>query len=247
MSEDPMVAEFFEELNDKFYPQIMEGIDLMDGGEVKQGIETLARPLHTIKGVAGFMPGFEGASTFTHKVESFLKKLSADELEATEQNVSEAGRAVQMVFQVLEGLRENGPDVADVEAETLLEKLEELSGAGAGSAGINNAGLELEIGEEDGRMVLKIFTWRVHLKDQREKLVEAMDKIESGRSVRVDLSEVRSINSACWEAMEQYAEKLKLTVSGLSREACETFFSWGFDEHIGYIGKNGESTTVEAG
>jgi hypothetical protein len=47
--------------------------------------------------------------------------------------------------------------------------------------------------------------------------------------------------------MEQYAEKLKLTVSGLSREACETFFSWGFDEHIGYIGKNGVSTTVEAG
>ena len=62
MHDDDQIEEFMGELYDKFYPQVMEGLELMQRGDVHAGIETLSRPLHTIKGVTGFMGGFEIAS-----------------------------------------------------------------------------------------------------------------------------------------------------------------------------------------
>jgi anti-anti-sigma regulatory factor len=104
----------------------------------------------------------------------------------------------------------------------------------------------LEVSESEGGIVLKVLAGRVHLKGQREKIVEAMERIEPGRTVLVDLSEVRSFNSSSWEAVEQFAEKLRLAVSGLSREARETFYSWGFDEHIEHLAA-GNGKAAKAG
>lgn len=234
MSEDPMVSEFFEELNDKFYPQIMEGIEEMDAGRVKEGIEALARPLHTIKGVTGFMPGFEPASTFTHKVESFLKKLTADEIDSSEENIAAAAQAVHMVFQVLENLRETGA-LNEAETGALLARLDELSGAGAGAGAGLEVGLELEQSLCGDMVVLTVKSRRVHLTSQREILIHALEQIEPGSKVRLDLSNVLTFGSASWEALEQFAGRLSLSATGLSKEARETFFAWGFDEHIAYV------------
>jgi chemotaxis protein histidine kinase CheA len=237
MSEDPMVSEFFEELNDKFYPQIMEGIEEMDAGQVKEGIEALARPLHTIKGVTGFMPGFEPASSFTHKVESFLKKLTADEIESNEDNISAAAQAVHMVFQVLENLRETGA-MDEGETEPLLTRLDELSGAGAGAGTGEALGLEFDVEKECDTTVLTIHTPRVHLAGQRAILVQELEKIEAGSKVLLDLSGVLTFGSASWEALEQFAGRLSISVSGLTKEAKETFYAWGFDEHIAQAANN---------
>ena len=91
---DALSEEFFAEVADKYYPQVLEGLEVLGAGEVPQGIEILARPLHTIKGVTGFMPGFEDASAITHKVESFLKKLQAGTLPHSPDNISLAVHAV---------------------------------------------------------------------------------------------------------------------------------------------------------
>jgi chemotaxis protein histidine kinase CheA len=232
MSEDPMVAEFFEEVNDKFYPQIMEGIELMDGGKVKEGIEVLARPLHTIKGVTGFMPGFEEGSSFTHRVESFLKKLTAGELEHSGENVSSASRAVQMVFQVLERIRESG-DPGE-EAAEVLALLESLSAGGAESSG-GGQGLELRMEEKNGSAVIRLGEGRLHLRDQREQLVEILDRVQSGKRVLLEMSGLKSINSTSFEAVEQFAEKFSIFVSGLNQQSKSVFFGWGFDEHISLL------------
>ena len=125
-ADDPMVEEFFGEVNDKYYPQVLEGLDLLDEGRVEPAVDILARPLHTIKGVAGFMGGFEPASDFTHKVEDFLKLIQAGDVEPSEANLTLLSRGVNLIFNVLEQIRDTGePDAAETGAY-----LEELAAVG---------------------------------------------------------------------------------------------------------------------
>ncbi|MGE4299584.1 MAG: histidine kinase [Desulfovibrionaceae bacterium] len=226
---DPMLEEFQAELYDKYYPQIMEGIERMEQGDVGGGIEVLSRPLHTIKGVTGFMAGFEEASRFTHKVESFLKKLQSGEVGAAEETIGAAVRAVNLVFQVIEQIKDAGGADQQETAEVLalLESLQ-TSKVDVGPT----AQFDLRSETSHGVRVIRLGTPRIHLEAHRAPLVAELGACAEGTCVLLDLSQVISFNSASWEAVEAFAGSLSLCVCGLSPVTKETFYSWGFDKAV---------------
>lgn len=232
MSADPMVEEFFGELNDKYYPQILEGLELLDEGELGQGIETLARPLHTIKGVTGFMAGFEEGSRYTHRVEDFLKKLQAGELPADETNVLLASRAVNMVFAVLEQLRESGQVTGEEPAEVLALVEEAMS---SGPAESDEAVEVVESAVENGVSVLTVQVPRIHLAAQRDSLAQALAATDPELPVLLDLARVATMNSAAWAEVAAWAEKRAVTTAALSPECKAMLCSWGYDEAVATV------------
>ena len=229
MSDDALFEEFHAELYDKYYPQIMEGVEAMEGGDVKTGFESFARPLHTIKGVTGFMAGFEEASKFTHKVESYLKKLQANEIEHTPENVAAAIRAVNMIFQVIEQIRESGePDQA--ETSEVLKLLEAQSG-GEDDTG-PGMDFEVKVESQKGVSIIHVGAPRIHLESQLAPMIKALKDQKEGSWVLLDFTKVLTLSSAGWEAVEKFADKLAICAVGLGSACKEVFYSWGFDRSI---------------
>ncbi|GEM_PF-453123 len=227
--EDALVDEFFSEVNDKYYPQVLEGIGMLEGGDIGEGIEILSRPLHTIKGVTGFMAGFEYASGFTHKVEDFLKKVQAGGVEQSSENITLLSRAVNMIFQVVEQIRDDGaPD--EQEPDEVLKKIDEASGTGGGEEALAFDGVDTE--EKEDVLVLRVKDARVHLGPQRDLLTSAIIKAEPGSKILLDLSGVLTFNSAAWETVAAYSEAFEIAVSGMCPACKTTFFSWGMDDKI---------------
>lgn len=227
--DDAMVEEFFSEVNDKYYPQVLEGLDLLERQEVAQGIEILARPLHTIKGVTGFMSGFEGASHFTHKVEDYLKKLQSGEVEPSEHNVTLLSLGVNMIFTVIEQIRDKGAADA-TETDEMLELLRQASGPAA--AATVSSGIRLEASQRDGVLVLKVLGRRIHLQPEREVLTKAVAAVPAGGRVLLDLSGVLTMGSAAWEALAALAEGREIAVAGMSFDCRGVFFAWGLDRAL---------------
>lgn len=230
MSEDDaLVDEFFSEVNDKYYPQVLEAIDQLEGGDIVDGIEVLSRPLHTIKGVTGFMAGFEYASGFTHKVEDFLKKVQSGSVEQSPENITLLSRAVNMIFQVVEQIKEDGtPD--ETEPNEVLGEIDRASDSGGGEDSLHFDGVETE--EKDGVLILRIKDARVHLAAQRELLTSAILKAEPGSRVFMDLSQTLTFNSAAWDTIVAYSEAFDISAAGLCSACKEVFFAWGFDRSI---------------
>ncbi len=227
--DDAMVEEFFSELNDKYYPQVLEGLELLDGGEVAQGVEVLARPLHTIKGVSGFMSGFEAASKFTHKVEDYLKKIQSGDVDSGEENVGLLTKGVNMIFQVLEQIRETGtPDKEETEA--LLKEILERSAGKVKAKAETSECLEVEL--RDGVIVLRILAPRIHLEPERKKISTVLEEAKAGKRVLIDMSKTKTFNSAAWEDVAAYAEKCDISVFGMAYTCKDVFYSWGFDREI---------------
>lgn len=224
--DEAMIEEFFSEVNDKYYPQVLEGLDRLEHHQVQEGVEALARPLHTIKGVTGFMGGYEAASRFTHKVEDFLKKIQSGEVEGTPQNVALLSLGVNMVFTVMEQIRDQGaPD----EAET-SEMLELLAGAsGPAKAGPGEVRDALEISDCQGVTVIRVKARRMHLKPQREALARAVAALPEGARVLLDLSAVLTVGSSAWETLAAQAEKRDVAVAGMSYDCRSVFYAWGLD------------------
>lgn len=228
MSDDPMVEEFFSELNDKYYPQVMEGLDMLESDDLAEAIETLARPLHTIKGVTGFMPGFEPASHFTHKIEDFLKKVQAGEVESTPDNVTLLSRGVNMIFQVLEQLRDGDTD--EEEQDEVLGLITEASSKGQSDDEVSGAGVSVETRE--GVTIIRVKDPRVHLESQYKPIMSSIMMIEPGDPVLLDLSEVLTFGSTAWGAVASMGTTFRISACGLSSDAMQTFYSWGFDKTI---------------
>ncbi|KAB1442292.1 histidine kinase [Pseudodesulfovibrio senegalensis] len=227
--EDALVDEFFSEVNDKYYPQVLEGIDMLEGGDLGEGIEILSRPLHTIKGVTGFMSGFEYASGFTHKVEDFLKKVQAGSVEQSSENITLLSRAVNMIFQVVEQIRDEGvPD--EEEPNEILGKIDEASGSGPQDEALAFDGVDTE--EKQGVLVLRVKDARVHLAPQRDLLTSAIMQADPGSSILLDLSRVLTFNSAAWETIAAYSEAFKIAVFGMCPACKTTFYSWGMDDRV---------------
>lgn len=230
MSEDDaLVDEFFSEVNDKYYPQVLEGISMLEAGDVGEGIEILSRPLHTIKGVTGFMGGFEYASGFTHKVEDFLKKVQAGSVEQSSDNITLLSRAVNMIFQVVEQIRDDGtPD--ETEPDEVLGKIEEASHSGDEKETLEFNGVDTE--EKDGILILRVKDARVHFAPQRDLLITAILKAEPGGKILVDLSSVLTFNSAAWDTINAYSEAFDISVFGMSPACKDVFYAWGVDKNI---------------
>lgn len=230
MSEsDEMVTEFYSQVNDDFYPLIMEGTDLLGQGKVLDAIEALARPLHTIKGVTGFMSGFEVASTFTHKVESFLKKMQSGELEHSDENITAATQAVTHVFQLLDQIREAGePDKGEM--DSVLERLAAAAGEGAGSGAVDAGSITVET--LDDHVVVHVDMPRLHLQPHREALLNAMNEVSAGSNVVMDFSSVRTMNNRGFELLEEVAARFDMQISGMGPACKGIFYAWGFDSSL---------------
>ncbi|QJB58210.1 Hpt domain-containing protein [Pseudodesulfovibrio sp. zrk46] len=228
MSDDPMVEEFFSELNDKYYPQVMEGLEMLEGDDLAESIEILARPLHTIKGVTGFMPGFEPASHFTHKIEDFLKKVQAGEVEATSSNVVLLSRGVNMIFQVLEQLRDGIDD--DEEQNEILDLIKEASSVGQDESQSVGAGVSVE--NRDGVTILRVKDPRVHLDTQFKPIMGAIMTVEPGDKILIDLTEVLTFGSTAWAAVASMGTTFKIAACNLTPDTKQTLYGWGFDATI---------------
>lgn len=231
MSEDDaMVEEFFSEVNDKYYPQVIEGLEQLDDGQIDEGIEALSRPLHTIKGVTGFMTGFEEASSFTHKVEDFMKKVQSGEVAPTPEHVVVLSESVNMIFQVLEQLRDTGsPD--EEETGRVLALIREASEAG-GDGGGGPAAEGVEVEEKGDVTIVHIKDRRVHLDAHRNAITKPIIHAGPGNPVILDLAEVLTFNSGSWEAVAELTGIFNIAVSGLTPSVKQVFYSWGFDESI---------------
>jgi len=228
MSDDPMVEEFFSELNDKYYPQVMEGLEMLEGADVADGIETLARPLHTIKGVTGFMAGFEPASHFTHKIEDFLKKVQAGEVESSSDNLTLLSRGVNMIFQVLEQLRDNNVD--EEEQEEVLALIRDASSSGQGVAQAVGAGVSVDT--RDGVTIIRVKDRRVHLEPHFKPIMGAIMMVEPGDKILLDLKEVLTFGSTAWAAIASMGTTFKIAACNLSPDVKQTLYGWGFDGTI---------------
>ncbi|CCH50492.1 Hpt domain-containing protein [Pseudodesulfovibrio piezophilus] len=228
MSDDPMVEEFFSEVNDKYYPQVMEGLEMLEGSNISEGIEILARPLHTIKGVTGFMAGFEPASHFTHKIEDFLKKVQAGEVVSSPENVTLLSRGVNMIFQVLEQLRDN--DVDEEEQEEVLGLITAASSSGQTETETVGAGVSVEIQEDV--TIVHVKDPRVHLELQYKPILSAIMGVEPGDRILLDLSEVLTFGSTAWGAVASMGTTFKIATCCLTADAKQTLYGWGFDSTI---------------
>ncbi len=228
MSEDPMVEEFFSELNDKYYPQVMEGLEMLKGSDVDEGITILARPLHTIKGVTGFMAGFEEASHFTHKIEDFLKKVQTNEVPPSTDNLTLLSRGINMIFQVLEQLRDGSLDRE--EQNEVLTLITNASSNTPMETEESCAGVDIETREDV--TILRITAPRIHLNSQFKPLISAILSIEPGSKILLDLSKVLTFGSTAWGTMASMGTTFKIAASSLSPEAKQTIFAWGFDATI---------------
>jgi chemotaxis protein histidine kinase CheA len=224
---DALTEEFFAEVSDKYYPQVLEGLEHLGAGDVAGGIEILSRPLHTIKGVTGFMPGFESASSFTHSVESFLKKLQAGSLPHNADNISLAAHGVNSIFAVIEQIRDQGaPDQGEMDAVTKV--LAAASGAGTGAscpAGANCVQVE----QEQDRALLRITAPRIHRKHQRDQIVGAIITQPQDTPVVLDLTGVVTFGSNAWEDISALAGHWSISVRGLVGATRETFHVGGTD------------------
>lgn len=224
---DALTEEFFAEVSDKYYPQVLEGLEHLGAGDVAGGIEILSRPLHTIKGVTGFMPGFESASSFTHKVESFLKKLQAGSLPHSADNISLAAHGVNSIFAVIEQIRDAGaPDQGEMDA--VSEVLAAASGNGNGAA-CPMGGSCLKVEQEQGRALLRVTAPRIHRKHQRDQIVGAIITQPQETPVVLDVSQVKTFGSSAWEDISALAGHWSISVRGLAGAARETFHAGGMD------------------
>lgn len=227
---DALSDEFFAEVGDKYYPQVLEGLELLGAGEVGQGIAILSRPLHTIKGVTGFMPGFEAASSFTHAVESFLKKLQAGTLPHSSDNISLAAHGVNSIFTVIEQIRDLGaPDQSEIDAVCAV--LEAAVSGGQNPLVMDSAHCVV-VEQSSSGTVLRVTCPRVHKKAQADELVGAILALPQTAPVVLDVSAVKSFGSGVWEDLAALAGMWTLCVRGLSGACRETFFAWDFDTVI---------------
>ncbi len=230
MSEDDsLIEEFFSEVNDKYYPQVLEGIDLLDEQRIEEGIEILSRPLHTIKGVTGFMSGFEPASAFTHKVESFLKKMQAGEIEHKLPQIALAIESVNAIFILIEQLRDSGSydknSTDDIEARLSGEGKSSISGGPEA----DNPVLTESLPEAE---VITLQARRLYHQDQLKAVQDALDALDNDRPILIDFGSSLSVGSALFELIASYSDTHEIGVTGMNSHSISTFHSWGFQNYL---------------
>lgn len=235
--DDSLVEEFFSEVNDKYYPQVLEGIDLLDEQKVSEGFEILSRPLHTIKGVTGFMSGFEPASEFTHHVESFLKKMQAGEIKPDIENIALAIESVNSIFSMIESLRNTGSHDQQ-QVKEIVDRLNDAGNSKKQSANVEDTNISIE--NSDNATIIRVGLHRLNLQSQRDAICEALGKTAEGKPVLLDFSKTASISSSAWEDIAGFSANRKIYASSMGNSCKETFYSWGFDKIIEPIGNETE-------
>lgn len=235
--DDSLVEEFFSEVNDKYYPQVLEGIDLLDEQNISEGFEILSRPLHTIKGVTGFMNGFEPASDFTHHVESFLKKMQAGEIAPEVENISMAIEAVNGIFAIIESLRNTGSHDTE-QAANIISRLE--NAGKTRSTGDKRGSTDISIENIANGAIIRVGTYRLHLKNDREAICSSLQQTKEGQPVLLDFKNTASVSSSAFEDIAGFSSSRTIYASSMGNICKEIFYSWGFDQFIKPVGDEAE-------
>ncbi|XPV75355.1 MAG: hypothetical protein ACNI27_12030 [Desulfovibrio sp.] len=229
MPSDPLVEEFYSEVSDKYYPQIMEGIELIENDKRDEGLEIIARPLHTIKGVTGFMEGFGEISTFTHKVESYLQDWKSGTLNGTGNFTTIACRAIIAIFDQLETIMETG----GIDAANEKEILSYIEAARQQEQEEDDGDKEC-IEEEflDDKVILLFHHKRLHMPEERKAICAKLKALSKGANVVMDMRNVLSVNATTLSDIAAYANHLSLSAINMNKHVRGTLYSWGFDQHI---------------
>jgi chemotaxis protein histidine kinase CheA len=220
MDED-LLQGFFSDVEESFYPQVSEAMELVRASRISDGVDMMMRPLHTIKGTSAFLNLGE-VSRFTHAVEDLLKEVQSG---SAKPDPTLLVQAVDMVFNMLDSARRNAP-LEETGYGAVLERLNDKSTARPAAAVADTGGLEAE--HLEGVQVIRVRAPRVHLPSQYRPLLDALRALPDGQETLIDLQGVRTINSTTWGGLREASERLRLSVSGMSAACRSTFYAWGF-------------------
>ncbi|WP_028573218.1 Hpt domain-containing protein [Desulfonatronum lacustre] len=220
---------FFLDVEESFSPQVAEALSLVRSGQVEAGIDMMFRPLHTIKGTSTFI-NLSDISTYTHKVEDYMKAIQSGRIPRTDQAVDLLIQAVDMVFSLL--------DKAKVRASLDQDEIRRMEArlAGNASSPVESSGpvgsehLMVEHGEDN--VLIRLLLPRIHLPGHSEPLLAALRQLPKGQRVVLDLSKVRTMNSTTWGAIFAASQILDISVTGLTGACRTTFYAWGFEQRI---------------
>ena len=121
--DDEIVQDFLSRMDD-LDQEVQAGLTLMKSGQLQTGIDAVLRPVHTIKGTAGFIGGLEKLQAAAHQTEDHLRKAQSGQVESTPETVDLLVRAVDVVFEMIEQTRNRPPELDDAEAQKILSRLE---------------------------------------------------------------------------------------------------------------------------
>jgi chemotaxis protein histidine kinase CheA len=209
---------------------------------VSPGIDLVLRPVHTIKGTAGFIPGLEGLKSYCHRVEEVLNDLQAGGPAAGGGRVEGAAQALVEIFNLLDQLRSGARELDLSAGRAALARLDQpappqslrLPRRSAAAASETPAGgtdgVTVEVRE--GVAWLRVRLLRLHLPSQYQQLVRAMEQVEPGGELAVDLSGVRTISSTAWGEIWQAARTRGMAVVGMGPAVRAAFRAWGLAKHI---------------
>jgi chemotaxis protein histidine kinase CheA len=230
---------------DDFYEAAQEGLDSIRSGDVAAGIDTLLRPLHTIKGTAGFIPGLEPLKEYVHETESLLKNVQEGGGVLAPEGAGLLISAVDEVFDLCETLKQGALELDIAKGRELLRMAADAqtparaSGPQAPSFPVHyahdkdvGAGGGVRIEETDQVAILRVDMPRIHLPRHYRRLTEAADTAGDGAEVVLDLSRVRTLSSTAWGQIIELAKRRRVSVVGLNEPSRITFQVWGLEKII---------------
>lgn len=225
---DEILADFLSEADD-YYSTVQDGLAAVRQGRVALGVDAVLRPVHTIKGTAGFINGLKPLADYAHHVEDFLREVQSAAIPPNPRVSELLVRAVDEIFNLIEQIRFGRTELDDEEARRIAASLAEARSGAKPPA----QGSALETEQRNGRLWVKINLPRIHLPSHYQRVADFF-ATTNAEDIVLDLSNVRTIGSTAWGAIWRAAEKKRLTVLGMN-EACRlVFFRWNFDRLIDY-------------
>lgn len=244
---DEILIDFIAEAED-YYQIIQQAISLLRQGQAQGGVDAMLRPLHTIKGTSGFIPGLEKLKTYTHQLEDILKQIQGRRQPLESQVVDALIRAVDEVFNLLEQVKRGQGELDDQNAQEVLAALHQaLEGqvrgpssgwfpprilSGESAATQNGAEGRITAAVQLGVMLVRVEMPRLHLAWQCSPLAEAIAKADPKYPVAIDLSAVRTISSTAWGEIWEASMGHEVTLIGLRPAVLATFQAWGLDARM---------------
>ncbi len=238
------------------YEEALEALNLLKTGSVAEGLQHLARPLHTLKGTAGFISGLEPIGSYAHQLEDHLLEIRAQPIAWNQSVQAWVASSVEQIFAVIEQIKSGdevevpplSPWPQTSPAPSLQEQMAQQTAAAAHqpqTAPIQSNDFHLE--QREGWLILHPLVKRIHKGQQYLYLKQLEGEIQEGSKLALDLSPVMSMGSEGWGALSQLAKRCSLAVFGMAEgNACErTFRAFGFSRLI-QVYKNEQELFQEA-
>jgi len=245
--DDEILQDFLSRMDD-LDQEVQAGLALMKSGQLQTGIDTVLRPVHTIKGTAGFIGGLEKLQAAAHQTEDHLREAQSGRLEPTPETVDLLVRAVDVVFEMIEQTKNRPPELDDAEAQKILSRLggddgrvpsptqEDPVFLAHSASGVvkEQAGQDDQVGreEKDGVVILRVKTPRIHLPSHYQDLTEQLQKIGPQEVAALDLSGVRTISSTAWGEIWKARTEKRLVLIGMQAAVEATFTTWNLDRYF---------------